>query len=151
MTKNKGLIKAVCISAAKGTPKENVGQALFIENYGIQSDAHAEADSNRQVSILPEEKITEFKQCYIDVKDGEFGENLIVSGIDSESMQPGTVLVCGSVKLEITQIGKECHTGCSIAKAVGKCIMPSCGIFARVLSGGTIKAGDCLEVVSNIL
>lgn len=143
-----GVVKAVCISAEKGTAKENIGQAEFIEEFGIKGDAHA-GNWHRQVSLLSMEKIEEFKALGVDVKDGEFGENLVVSGIDFASLPVGTFFRCGDVVLEMTQIGKECHQGCAIARAVGKCIMPAEGVFARVKRGGIIKAGDRLVIVSD--
>lgn len=134
-------IKAVCISEKKGTAKKNIGQAELIENFGLKDDAHA-GDWHRQVSLLSYEKIEEFKALGVDVKDGDFGENLIVEGIDLAKLPIGTKITINQVLLEVTQIGKECHTGCAIAQAVGKCIMPTEGIFARVLKGGIVKSGD---------
>ena len=93
-----GKIEAVCVSRTKGTAKQNIGQAILKEDYGMQGDAHAGS---------------------------------------------------GTVLLEITQIGKECHSGCTIARRTGTCIMPTNGVFARVLTEGTIRTGDCFEVVSN--
>lgn len=135
------IIKAVCISEKKGTAKINVGQAEIIENYGLKDDAHA-GNWHRQVSLLSYEKIEEFKALGADVKDGDFGENLIVEGIDLRTLPIGTKIVINEVILEVTQIGKECHSGCAIAQAVGKCIMPTEGIFARVLRGGIVRTGD---------
>ena len=134
-------IKAVCISEKKGTAKKNIGQAELIENFGLRDDAHA-GDWHRQVSLLSYEKIEEFKALGVDVKEGDFGENLIVEGIDLAKLPIGTKITINQVLLEVTQIGKECHTGCAIAQAVGKCIMPTEGIFARVLKGGIVKSGD---------
>ena len=134
-------IKAVCISEKKGTAKKNIGQAELIENFGLKDDAHA-GDWHRQVSLLSYEKIEEFKALGVDVKDGDFGENLIVEGIDLAKLPIGTKITINQVLLEVTQIGKDCHTGCAIAQAVGKCIMPTEGIFARVLKGGTVQTGD---------
>ena len=134
-------IKAVCISEKKGTAKKNIGQAELIENFGLRDDAHA-GDWHRQVSLLSYEKIEEFKALGVDVKEGDFGENLIVEGIDLAKLPIGTKITINQVLLEVTQIGKECHTGCAIARAVGKCIMPTEGIFARVLKGGIVKSGD---------
>ena len=134
-------IKAVCISEKKGTAKKNIGQAELIENFGLRDDAHA-GDWHRQVSLLSYEKIEEFKALGVDVKEGDFGENLIVEGIELAKLPIGTKITINQVLLEVTQIGKECHTGCAIAQAVGKCIMPTEGIFARVLKGGIVKSGD---------
>ena len=138
-------IKAVCISEKKGTAKKNVGQAELIENFGLKDDAHA-GNWHRQVSLLSYEKIEEFKTLGVDVKDGDFGENLIVEGIDLAKLPIGTKITINQVLLEVTQIGKECHTGCAIAQAVGKCIMPTEGIFAKVLKGGIVKSGDTVII-----
>lgn len=135
------VIKAVCISEKKGTAKKNVGQAEIIENFGLKDDAHG-GNWHRQVSLLSYEKIEDFKKLGVDVKDGDFGENLIVEGIDLKTLPIGTKLKINDIVLEVTQIGKECHTGCAIAQAVGKCIMPTEGIFARVLNGGIVEIGD---------
>ena len=140
------IIRAVCISKEKGTAKVNVGEAEIVENYGLKDDAHA-GNWHRQVSLLSYEKIEEFKALGAPVVDGSFGENLIVEGIDLRTLPIGTKLKSGDILMEVTQIGKECHTGCAIAQSVGKCIMPTEGIFARVLVGGKIKVGDEILVL----
>lgn len=140
------VIKAVCISEKKGTAKLNVRQAEIIENYGLKDDAHA-GNWHRQVSLLSYEKIEEFKSLGVDVNDGDFGENLIVEGIDLRTLPVGTHIQINEVLLEVTQIGKECHTGCAIAQTVGKCIMPTEGIFAKVLKGGIVKIGDTVNLL----
>ena len=140
------VIKAVCISEEKGTAKLNVRQAEIIENYGLKDDAHA-GNWHRQVSLLSYEKIEEFKSLGVDVNDGDFGENLIVEGIDLRTLPVGTHIQINEVLLEVTQIGKECHTGCAIAQTVGKCIMPTEGIFAKVLKGGIVKIGDTVNLL----
>lgn len=136
-----GIVKAVCISEEKGVQKRNVGEALFIQDFGLEKDAHA-GKWHRQVSLLSYEVIQDFRAKGAEVSDGAFGENLIVSGFDFKSLPVGTRLACGSVVLEMTQIGKECHKGCQIQKTMGECIMPREGVFARVLSGGRIAVGD---------
>ena len=88
------------------------------------------------------EKIEEFKAKGAPVKDGAFGENLIVQGFDFKTLPVGTRLKCNDVILEITQIGKQCHNGCEIFKIMGDCIMPREGVFARVIKGGVISEGD---------
>lgn len=141
-----GIVRAVCISEKKGTAKRNVEQRNIIEDFGLEGDAHA-GKWHRQVSLLSQEKIEAFKALGVPVKDGDFGENLIVSGIDFAMLPVGTRLTSGDVILEITQIGKECHNDCAIKQAVGTCIMPTEGVFARVIQGGTIAVGDPLAVV----
>lgn len=139
------IIKAVCISEKKGTAKINIGHAEIVEDHGLKGDAHA-GDWHRQVSLLSYEKIEEFKALGALVEDGSFGENLIVEGIDLKELSIGTRLRCNDVLLEVTQIGKECHNGCAIAQSVGRCIMPTEGIFARVLCGGMISVGDEITI-----
>lgn len=139
------IIKAVCISEKKGTAKKNIGESEIVENFGLKDDAHG-GTWHRQVSLLSYDKIEEFKALGVDVKDGDFGENLIVEGLDLSKLPIGTKLGINQVMLEVTQIGKECHSGCAIAQAVGKCIMPTEGIFARVLRGGTVKIGDEVSI-----
>ena len=140
-----GIIKAVCTSEAKGTEKTNVHTAMFKAGWGIEGDAHA-GEWHRQVSLLSYQKVEEFNLLGACVSDGAFGENLLVDGIDCASLPVGTILRCGDVVLEVTQIGKECHQACAIRQRVGTCIMPHQGIFARVLSGGVIREGDVILV-----
>ena len=139
---------AVCVSTAKGTVKEDIGSCLVIENYGLEGDAHA--GSERQVSLLSYEKEEEFanRTDRSDlIRPGAFGENLLVSGYDLASMDIGTRFKCGDVILEMTQIGKKCHSGCEISKVTGECIMPREGVFAKVIKGGKISKGDDISRV----
>ncbi len=140
-----GKIIAVNISEKKGTQKKNVHRAKLIEEFGIENDAHA-GKWHRQVSLLSYEKIEEFKAKGAPIDDGEFGENLIVSGYDLKKLPVGTRFRCGEVLLEVTQIGKQCHSGCEIFKIMGDCIMPREGIFTRVLHGGIIEEGDEIHI-----
>ena len=141
-----GIVKAVCISEAKGTAKKNIGKCKLIENWGLEKDAHA-GNWHRQVSLLSYEAVEAFKARGAKVEDGAFGENLLVSGYDFKTLPIGTIFQCNDVVLELTQIGKKCHTECEIHKMVGDCIMPREGVFAVVLRGGEIAAGDDLRVV----
>jgi MOSC domain-containing protein YiiM len=141
-----GQVVAVCISEIKGVQKRNVHTAKFIEDYGIEKDAHA-GKWHRQVSLLSFDKIEEFKARGAEIKDGDFGENLVVTGIDFRNCPIGTRFRCNEVILELTQIGKECHNGCEIFKIMGDCIMPREGVFTKVLHGGTIAEGDDLEII----
>jgi TatD DNase family protein len=140
-----GKVLAICLSSEKGTAKRNVGTAEFVKEHGLKGDAHA-GNWHRQVSLLSREKIENFKSLGADVQDGDFGENLVVDDIDFRSLPVGTILCCGDVILEMTQIGKECHAHCQIYKRMGDCIMPREGVFARVLRGGVISAGDEMYV-----
>ena len=141
-----GKVITVCTSPEKGTQKTNIGRGVFIEDYGIEGDAHA-GKWHRQVSLLSYEKIEAFRARGAVVEDGAFGENLVVEGIDFKTLPIGTRFQCNDVVLELTQIGKECHHGCEIFQKMGECIMPREGVFAIVLHGGVIKGGDNLEII----
>ena len=140
-----GIVTAICISKQRGTRKEPVSSAQFEPDYGIIGDAHA-GKWHRQISLLQQEKIDAFRENGAAVTPGAFGENLVVSGIDFRSLPVGTLLRCGDVLLEMTQIGKECHTHCAIYHQTGDCIMPREGVFARVLQGGTIAVGEEMHI-----
>lgn len=141
-----GKIMAVCISEKRGTQKKNIEKVRLIENFGLEGDAHG-GNWHRQVSLLSYEKVRAFEEKGICVEDGAFGENLLVEGFDFKTLPVGTRFRCGEVLLEMTQIGKECHSHCEIYQAVGDCIMPREGVFARVLHGGEIQIGDEMEIV----
>ena len=143
-----GNVLAVCVSTEKGTQKQNVGTAVFVEDWGIEGDAHA-GKWHRQVSLLSHETIEAFRARGAQVEDGAFGENLVVSGIDFRSLPLGTKFQCNDVVLELTQLGKECHNGCEIYKIMGDCIMPREGVFTRVLHGGAISVGDTLRILED--
>ncbi len=140
-----GKVLAVCTSSKKGIQKTDVHTAKFAAGYGIEGDAHAGC-WHRQVSLLSADKIEAFNRKGADVKPGAFGENLIVEGFDFRALPVGTLLRCGDVLLEMTQIGKECHSHCEIFKKMGECIMPHEGVFARVLESGTITVGDVMTI-----
>jgi xanthine/CO dehydrogenase XdhC/CoxF family maturation factor/MOSC domain-containing protein YiiM len=145
-----GTIKAICISEKRGTKKVEIDEAVLIENFGIEGDAHA-GNWHRQVSLLSYEKTQEFKAKGADITYGDFGENLVVEGFDFKTLPIGTRFSCGEVLLEMTQIGKECHSHCEIYKRMGDCIMPREGVFAIVLRGGSIKKGDELTLIPDNL
>jgi len=135
-----GLVKAICISEKKGTQKTFVKEANFIKNHGIENDAHA-GDWHRQVSFLASEVILAFNARGAEVRDGAFGENLIIEGLDLASLPLGSRLKCQDVEFELTQIGKDCQVRCQIYHKMGDCIMPTNGVFARVIKGGKIRVG----------
>ena len=139
-----GKVIAICTSPAKGTQKTRIEEGTFIEDFGLEGDAHA-GKWHRQISLLSYDKIEAFRARGAEVEDGAFGENVIVQGIDFRNLPVGTRLKCNDVLLEMTQIGKECHSHCQIYKRMGDCIMPREGVFAEVVTGGHIKVGD--EVV----
>jgi MOSC domain-containing protein YiiM len=137
-----GKIVAVCVSRAKGTTKKNVGRGSFRVGVGLEGDAHS-GDWHRQVSLLAVEWIREAAEKGFKVEPGSFAENLTTEGFDLLSVRVGDRLSVGSnVALEVTQIGKECHTRCAIFHKVGDCIMPDKGVFAIVVSGGEVVVGD---------
>ncbi len=134
-------IEAVCISKQKGVQKKSVDSIQLLENFGIESDAHA-GDWHRQVSFLAVEAIDTMKALGLKLEPGAFGENIITRGIDWPKTKIGGLVQIGDVLMEITQIGKECHTRCAIYYAAGQCIMPEKGVFAKVLKGGIIHADN---------
>lgn len=138
---------AVSISKRKETRKVNVLSIHLKEDFGIIGDAHAGTE-NRQVSLLAEESIEKMRQKGLDVGAGDFAENITTEGIDLLSLKIGTRLKIGrDALLEISQIGKNCHSRCAIYYQAGDCVMPKEGIFTKVLKGGIIRPGDRLEVV----
>ena len=141
-------VLAICISKHKGTLKNEVSEANFIEEFGIEGDAHA-GKWHRQVSLLAFEKIDDFRNKGGNIDFGAFGENLVVDGIELHKLPVGQQLQVGEVLLEVTQIGKECHDKCAIYYQVGECIMPKNGIFTRVLKGGKVKVGDQCTLIDS--
>lgn len=134
-------VVAVCRSSKKGVKKEAIAEGFFKENYGLVSDAHAASD--RQVSLLAMESIDKMQRLGLVLNPGDFAENITTEGIDLVSLPIGTRICIGDeVTLEMTRIGKECHTACAIRRRVGKCIMPEEGVFARVVKSGRVKPGD---------
>ena len=141
-----GKVIAVCTSDRKGIQKKDVSTAHFSTEWGIDGDAHA-GKWHRQISLLSADKIEAFNKRGANVIPGAFGENLVVEGFDFRALPVGTLLRCNDVLLEMTQIGKECHSHCEIYKKMGDCIMPREGVFARVLEPGTISVGDEMTIV----
>jgi MOSC domain-containing protein YiiM len=139
-------VLAVCISEKKGERKKPVAAVELRENHGIVGDAHA-GDWHRQVSLLAQESIDKMRALGLDVNAGDFAENITASGIDLVSLPIGTRLQIGETLLEVTQIGKECHTRCAIFYQAGDCVMPKEGIFVKVITGGTIRPGDGIHTV----
>lgn len=141
-----GKIVAVCTSTKKGVPKTDVGSGFLEEGFGLKGDAHG-GDWHRQISLLSVEQIGTMKAKGLDVKAGSFAENLTTSDFDLGLVKVGDRLKIGdSAILEVTQIGKECHTRCAIYNKIGECIMPEQGVFARIISGGEVKTGDSIDL-----
>ena len=143
----KGIVKAVCISEAKGTQKHDVGEVMLVEEHGIQGDAHA-GKWHRQVSLLAAESVAKVQKALdFELKSGDFAENILTEGIELYTLPIGTRMQIGEAEGEVTQIGKECHHGCAIRELAGDCVMPREGIFIRVTKGGRVKIGDKIQVL----
>lgn len=141
-----GKVISINISDKKGVVKEPIGSGLFIENHGLENDAHS-GNWHRQVSLLAIESFDKMKAKGLELKVGDFAENITTEGIVLYELPIGTRLKIGETIQEVTQIGKECHSGCAISKTVGKCVMPKEGIFTKVIEGGIIKEGDTIEII----
>ena len=140
-------VAAVCISEHKGTKKHPVEHITVKENHGIVGDAHA-GNWHRQISLLAQESIDIMTEMGVeDLTPGQFAENLTTKDICLYELPVGTRLQIGETIQEVTQIGKECHKGCAIQQKVGKCIMPTQGIFTKVIKEGTIHIGDAISVL----
>ncbi|MFO0752457.1 MAG: MOSC domain-containing protein [Thermodesulfovibrionales bacterium] len=143
----KGRIISINISDKKGVRKKPVEEAVIGENCGIEGDAHASSAWHRQVSLLALESIRKMQAMGLDVKEGDFAENITTEGIDLVALPLGTQMSLGSdVVGEVSQIGKECHSRCAIYHQAGDCVMPKEGIFIRILKGGRVRKGDPVSV-----
>lgn len=139
-------VVSVNISEKKGTVKHEVDEIRLKINHGIVGDAHA-GNWHRQISLLAEESIDTMRGNDIELVNGIFAENINTVGIDLKNLPVGTWLKVGETVIEVTQIGKECYNDCEIKKKVGKCVMPTEGIFAIVIKEGTIRKGDIIEIL----
>lgn len=140
-----GKIVAVSVSRNKGERKSSVDRVELRQDYGIAGDAHA-GGWHRQVSLLSIESIRTMRALGLDVNPGDFAENFTTEGIDLPALPVGTRFKVGRAVLEVTQIGKECHTRCAIYHQAGECVMPKEGIFAKVVTAGTVRPGDIIVV-----
>jgi MOSC domain-containing protein YiiM len=143
----RGRVVAVSASARKGEKKIPVPSVVLVPEHGVRDDAHA-GPGKRQVSLLAEESIAKMRERGLAVGPGDFAENVTVSGIVLQELPVGARLRVGEALVEITQIGKECHDRCAIFLQAGDCVMPREGVFARVVGGGKVAAGDPVEVVA---
>lgn len=140
-------IVAVNISTKKGVRKTPVPEAAFLANYGMADDAHATFGIKRQVSLLSLDSVGKMRDMGADVNPGDFAENLTVEGMELFTLPIGTRLKIGdAAEFVVSQIGKECHHGCEILKQVGRCVMPTEGIFVTVSKGGKVKVGDKIAI-----
>lgn len=140
----KGKVVAVCVSDKKGTVKKNVGSGMLRVNWGLEGDAHA-GDWHRQVSLLAWESIETMRAKGLQVREGSFAENITTEGLELHTLPVGTQLRLGTALVEVTQIGKVCHSHCAIYYAAGDCVMPREGIFVKVLEPGEVRTGDIVE------
>jgi MOSC domain-containing protein YiiM len=142
-----GKVIAINISEKKGVPKRTIDEGVFQVDHGLVGDAHA-GNWHRQVSLLGIESINKMKALGIEgLCTGKFAENLTTEGIVLYEIPVGTKLQIGETLQEVTQIGKECHTKCAIFHQVGNCVMPTEGIFTKVLKEGTIRPGDIIRII----
>lgn len=139
-------VEAVCISEKKGTKKHPVDQIEVKIDHGIVGDAHA-GNWHRQISLLAVESVDKMRKQIPDLKAGDFAENIMTQGIVLYELPIGTRLKVGDTELEVTQIGKKCHSGCEIQSITGDCIMPREGIFCKVIKEGIIKAEDQIQIL----
>jgi MOSC domain-containing protein YiiM len=144
----KAKIISINISDKKGVRKKPVDSVVIKENYGIETDAHASEKWHRQISLLALESIEKMQAMGLKVGPGDFAENITTQGIDLPILPIGTkITIGGEVEVEVSQIGKVCHTRCAIYHQAGDCVMPKEGIFVKVMKGGTIKKGDEIKII----
>lgn len=139
-------VAAISRSLTRGEKKINMAEGELRQNHGLVGDAHADG-SHRQLSLLALESINRMRELGADVNPGDFAENITTEGVALHLLPVGARLAIGDVLLELTQIGKECHSGCAIQKQVGKCIMPREGVFCRILEGGIVAPGDEIKIL----
>ncbi|MGD9488612.1 MAG: MOSC domain-containing protein [Calditrichaceae bacterium] len=147
MNSNTGRIVAISVSRKKGIPKTNVDHAVLLKEWGIDGDVHA-GKWHRQVSLLAIESIEKMREKGLNVRPGAFAENITTEFVNIPELKVGDHIMIGEAELEITQIGKECHTRCAIYYRAGDCVMPREGIFAKVLNGGEINVSDEFKILS---
>ena len=142
-------VTAICISEVRGIQKHEIPEATLRKDWGIEGDAHA-GNWHRQISLLSVDSVAKLQEkLSFELKHGAFAENILVEGMAVHTLPVGTRLRIGTALCEVTQIGKECHNDCAIKQAVGKCVMPTEGIFVIVLNEGTVKKGDNIEIAED--
>lgn len=145
-----GKVMAVCISEVRGIQKHPVKEAVLRVDHGIVGDAHA-GSWHRQISILGIDSVNRLREkVSIDLKAGDFAENILADGLSVHELPVGTKLLLGTALVEVTQIGKECHADCAIRRQAGDCVMPREGIFAKVLKNGAVSPGDDISVAKTL-
>ena len=139
-------VVSVNISERKGTIKKPVPEIRLKLRHGIVGDAHA-GDWHRQVSLLAEESVDTMRDLGLELEPGAFAENINTRGIELKTLPVGTRLSVGETVLEVTQIGKQCHSDCEIKRLTGKCVLPTEGIFAVDVREGAVRSGDRIEIL----
>lgn len=142
-----GTVLSINISDKKGVIKNPVDEAEFVVDYGIKGDAHGGCDMIKQVSLLADESVDKMRAKGIELKAGDFAENITTKGLNLHTLPVGTRLKIGDTIQEVSRIGKECHKGCAIKEKTGSCIMPTEGIFTKVVKEGIVKKGDYIEII----
>ncbi|MBK5246451.1 MAG: MOSC domain-containing protein [Peptostreptococcaceae bacterium] len=135
-------VLSINTSEKKGVIKNSVAEANFLEGKGIEGDAHCGLDDIKQISLLANESVNKMRAMGLELTAGAFAENITTEGIVLKTLPIGTRLRIGDTIQEVSRIGKECHTGCAIKQQTGTCVMPTEGIFTKVIKGGTVKSGD---------
>ena len=142
-----GEVAAICVSCKRGSQKKKVDSAMLIAGWGIEGDAHA-GNWHRQVSLLAVESVEKIRRMGVEVGPGSFAENITTRGLNLTVLAVGQRLRIGEAELEITQIGKDCHSRCAIYEQAGDCVMPTEGVFARVHKGGPVKTEDRIDLLT---
>jgi MOSC domain-containing protein YiiM len=142
---NPARVYKISISKELGQKKKNILHAHLLASKGIEGDAHCE--TARPLSLLPLESFSKLSHPALDIKPGDFAENITTVGLDFIGIDVGSRLLLGEIEIEIIKIGKECHTGCAIREYTGDCIMPTEGVFAKVIIGGELREGDPITIL----
>lgn len=140
-------VMAINTSETTGVIKNSVSEAVFLEGRGIEGDAHCGLDEIKQVSLLANESVDKMRAMGLELKAGAFAENITTEGMELRTLPIGTRLQIGETIQEVSKIGKECHTGCAIKQQTGTCVMPTEGIFTKVIQGGTVRPGDEIKLL----
>ena len=140
-------IVSIAVSKKKGTRKIQVSRANLLKDYGLEGDAHA-GPWHRQVSLLADEDAETIRDKGVDIRPGDFGENILTTGLDISALQVGASVRIGDAVLQVTQIGKTCHSHCAIYDAAGTCVMPTNGVFCRVIETGVVQPGDSIHILN---
>lgn len=142
-----GKVLAINTSETTGVIKKPISEGVFLEGMGIEGDGHCGLDPIKQVSLLANESVDKMRALGLELGPGAFAENITTEGIELKTLPIGTKLQIGDTIQQVSKIGKECHTGCAIKQQTGTCVMPTEGIFTKVIKGGVVKPGDEIKFV----